>query len=173
MSAFEIPVIETDRLRLRAPLMADWEAVAAFLASPRARFIGGPFERARAWSAFAASVGAWALQGFGYWAVERRADARLVGAVGVQRPDDFPEEELGWDLHDGFEGQGYATEAAAAARDWALGPRGLTALVSYVDPANARSIRVAERLGCVLDPQAARPEPSDLVYRHPMAGGRA
>lgn len=163
----EIPRIETERLVLRAPRAEDFGAVAAYLASERARFIGGPYERRRAWREFAASVGAWILQGIGYWAVEERGGGGLVGAVGLQRPVEFPEDELGWDLLEEFEGRGYATEAARAARDWALGPRGLPTLVSYIDHANARSIRVAERLAAVRDDAAARPEGEDcLVYRH-------
>jgi RimJ/RimL family protein N-acetyltransferase len=69
-------------------------------------------------------------------------------------------------LYDGYEGNGYATEAAAAFRDWAFGALGLQTLVSYLDPANLRSAAVAERLGAVLDPDAARQDPEDLVYRH-------
>lgn len=165
-----VPVLETERLRLRAPEIADWEAVAAFLGSDRARYIGGPFDLETAWFGFAASVGSWHLQGIGYWAVEEQATGRLVGSVGVQHPANYAEDELGWDLYDGFEGRGYATEAARAARDWAFRERGLTTLVSYVDAENARSIRVAERLGCRRDPDAARPDPEDIVFRHPGPG---
>ncbi|MCH2169093.1 MAG: GNAT family N-acetyltransferase, partial [Oceanicola sp.] len=39
-------------------------------------------------------------------------------------------------------------------------------LVSYVDPRNERSSRLAERLGATLDAEAPRPDPLDLVYRH-------
>ncbi|TVQ55143.1 MAG: N-acetyltransferase [Rhodobacteraceae bacterium] len=168
-----VPVIETARLRLRAPTAADFAAVGAFLASPRACFIGGPYDAVQAWRLFAASVGAWTLQGFGYWAVDERDGGGLVGAVGLQQPPDFPEIEFGWDLYDGFEGRGYATEAATAARDWAFGPGGLATLVSYIDPANAASIRVAERLGARRDPSAPCAFPGDLVYRHSPEGDRA
>ena len=74
--------------------------------------------------------------------------------------------ELGWLLYDGYEGQGYATEAAAALRDWAFGTLGLETLVSYCDPDNAASIAVAERLGAVRDPLAARQDPEDMVLRY-------
>ena len=168
-----IPRIETERLVLRAPRMEDFETVAAFLASDRARFMGGPYERSRAWRDYAAVMGGWVLQDFGYWAVEERGTGRLTGAVGIQHPVDFPEDELGWELYDGFEGRGYATEAARAARDWAFGPRGLPTLVSYIDPENLRSIRLAERLGAVRDEAAVPSEPGDLVYRHPAAGASA
>jgi RimJ/RimL family protein N-acetyltransferase len=78
----------------------------------------------------------------------------------------FPEKELGWLLYEGFEGKGYATEAARAMRDWAFGPGGLASLVSYFDPENARSMAVAQRLGAVLDPDAPVQDAGDVVYRH-------
>jgi RimJ/RimL family protein N-acetyltransferase len=57
----------------------------------------------------------------------------------------------------GTEGRGLMTEAARAIRDWAFGPRGLPMLVSYIDPANTRSIALAERLGGRRDPHAPTP----------------
>lgn len=68
-------------------------------------------------------------------------------------------------LYPGAEGHGFAFEAAHALCQWAR-DAGLPALVSYVDAGNTRSRRLAERLGAVLDPEAARPDPTDLVYRH-------
>jgi RimJ/RimL family protein N-acetyltransferase len=55
--------------------------------------------------------------------------------------------ELGWALAREHWGQGYATEAALAVREWARGERGFGRLVSLIEPANARSQRLAERLG--------------------------
>jgi RimJ/RimL family protein N-acetyltransferase len=162
-----IPVLETERLRLRAPAKTDFPVVLAFLTSDRTKYIGGPYDPARAWSGFAASTGTWILDGYGYWAVETREDRTLVGAVGFQGPPRFQERELGWDLYGDNEGRGYATEAARAARDWAYGPGGFDTIVSYVDPHNARSIAVAERLGCTRDAGAWRPDPEDIVFRHP------
>ncbi|MBH1974528.1 MAG: N-acetyltransferase, partial [Rhodobacteraceae bacterium] len=52
-------------------------------------------------------------------------------------------------------------------RDWALGPRALCSLVSYIDPANAPSAAVAQRLGGRVDPQAATPGDTPThVYRY-------
>jgi RimJ/RimL family protein N-acetyltransferase len=69
-------------------------------------------------------------------------------------------------LYAGFEKQGYATEAAMAMREWAFESRRLDRLVSYIDPENLPSRAVAERLGGVLDPAAARQDPEDLVFRY-------
>jgi RimJ/RimL family protein N-acetyltransferase len=67
------------------------------------------------------------------------------------------------------EGTGLATEAARAAIADAYGRLGWPTVVSYIGPENARSIRLAEKLGAVPDPDAPQPRPEDpvLVYRHP------
>lgn len=167
-----IPTIETARLRLRPPVEADFDSAAAFLAGPRARFVGGPYAREAAWRAFAACVGGWILQGFGYWAVEERTGGALAGAVGFIGRPIFPEIELGWDLYEArFEGRGYATEAAEAARGWAFGTGLAGTLISVIHPENARSIRVAERLGAARDRSVAAGDPEDVVYRHAPPGG--
>jgi RimJ/RimL family protein N-acetyltransferase len=104
--------------------------------------------------------------------VDLRSTGECVGQVGINHGPLFPEKELGWLVYDGHEGHGYATEAAAMLRDWAAEAQNLTGLVSYIDPKNARSIAVAERLGAVLDPDAPKQDPGDLVYRHQVKAAR-
>jgi RimJ/RimL family protein N-acetyltransferase len=146
--------------------MADFDAYAAFLATDRARYMDGPHDRARAWDWFCNDTAQWVLLDMGALIVTLAGVA--IGQVAVCAGPLFPEAELGWFLYDAVhEGKGFAYEAAAAMRDWALGPRGLPTLVSYVDPDNAHSWRLAERLGATVDPTAATPGGDDcLVYRH-------
>ncbi|MEL7463054.1 MAG: GNAT family N-acetyltransferase [Pseudomonadota bacterium] len=143
----DIPVIETERLRLRGLGPDDVGAVAAFYASDRAKYVGGPKTLDASWRAVATEIGHWTLKGFGRFAIEEKATGAFVGVTGPWEPPSFPEPELGWDLMEGFEGKGYATEAAAAARDWCYRALGLATLISAVNPLNAASARVAERLG--------------------------
>ena len=84
-------------------------------------------------------------------------------------PITWPEREIGWSVYDpAIEGTGIAREAAEAVRAWAYTTLGWTTAVSYIDPDNAASIRLAERLGCTLDEAAEKPEGEPcLVYRHP------
>lgn len=166
MTAVPVPALETERLILRAPRMVDFDGFAEILGDARSRFIGGPYSRADAWLEFAADAGGWLLKGFGYWSLEERATGRYLGAVGFSQPEWFPERELGWMLLGAHEGRGFATEAGRAALDCAFRRFGWRTLVSYIDPPNARSIRLAERLGARRDDRAERPTPSDLVYRH-------
>jgi RimJ/RimL family protein N-acetyltransferase len=162
------PTLTTARLTLRPPVAGDWQDYAAFLASDRSAGLGGPFGLREAWGIFCHDVALWPLFGHGALMIARGDTGETVGHVGINAGPLFPEHELGWVLYDGHEGQGFATEAAACLRDWAFAGLGLKTLVSYVDPANHASSRVAGRLGAVLDPGAARQpgDETDLVWRH-------
>jgi RimJ/RimL family protein N-acetyltransferase len=159
------PTIRTERLVLRPYRPADVEALAAFLATDRAAFMGGPFTPATAWFKFAVELAQWPLHGHGGLAVTL-PDGTLVGRVVVQRRPDYPEPEMGWIALDGHEGRGLMTEAAAALRDWVRAHCALPSLVSYVERGNHRSVALAERLGARLDPAAAPPGPGIDVHRH-------
>lgn len=165
-----IPTLTTDRLSLRGPQADDFARYAEIFAAPRARHMGGPLDRNAAWREFAADNYGWLVYGFGYWTVVEAATGVIASFVGLAKPPVYPEAELGWCLHTDCEGKGIAFEAALAARRCAYQNFGWKTAVSYIDPDNIRSIRLAERLGCVLDPKAARPSDNPLVYRHPAPG---
>ena len=161
-----IPTLETTRLILRPPVYADFPAYRDLMASPRAAYMGGPYNTFAAWGLFCHDVALWHLFGHGALMVDLRSTGACLGQVGINHGPLFPEKELGWLLYEGCEGHGYAAEAAAALRDWAFAELGLATLVSYCDRANARSIAVARRLGAIEDPAAPRQYPEDVVFRH-------
>lgn len=162
-----VPVLRTERLVLRAPRAEDCDAFVGFHMSERARHLGGYAGREKAWRTFAVQIGHWALRGYGDWAVTLRDVEGCIGMVGCWFPEGWPEREISWSIFAGAEGRGIAHEAALAARDYAYRTLGWRTAVSYIDPANDRSIRLARRLGAVLDPNAPRVDPGDLVFRHP------
>ncbi|RCK46711.1 GNAT family N-acetyltransferase [Thalassospira profundimaris] len=161
-----IPRLETDRLILREISIADWPEYRSMLMSERAIHMGGPYSLAGAWGMFCADTAQWSLFGVGALMIEEKSTGLCVGQVGINHGPLFPEHELGWLLYQDAEGRGIATEAAIAMRAWAFGVRKLTTLVSYITPDNHRSIGLARRLGAVLDHDAQRPDPEDLVFRH-------
>ena len=114
-----IPTLHTRRLTLRAPLASDFEAYAAFRASPRTALMGGPYDRSDAFHQFCALWGHWQARGFGRWMIADRDSDDPLGVVGLFHPEDWPEPEIAWSLFDKAEGQGIAFEAALAARDFA------------------------------------------------------
>lgn len=160
------PILRTPRLVLRPMRAEDWPDYAAVMASGRAAHMGGPHDTATAWGLFCHDVASWALFGHGALMIERRDSGETVGQVGLNAGPLFPETELGWTLYAGHEGNGYATEAARGLRDWAWEALPVDSLVSYIDPANAASRAVAQRLGAVEDARAPRPDAGDIVYRH-------
>ena len=162
-----IPTIETARLILRGPVEADFPTVERFMASPRAAFIGGPVtDRFQAWRGFLAVLGHWALRGYGFFTVTLK-DGTLVGRVGLINHIGWHEPELGWHLFDGFEGHGYAAEAAIAARDWAASELGLGPLISHIDADNTRSLALARRLGATHERDTTVLGLPAQVWRHP------
>ena len=161
-----IPTLTTERLILRPPVLADFALMQTMLASPRAQYMGGPYDLIGAWRVMCQDIALWQMFGHGALMVDVRETGECVGQVGINHGPLYPEKELGWLLFDGHEGRGYAVESAGAMRDWAFAALGLPSLVSYIDAPNAVSIAVAVKLGAVLDPDAPRQDPTDLVYRH-------
>jgi RimJ/RimL family protein N-acetyltransferase len=142
------PTIETDRLILRPPAEADLDGWASFMADERsARFVGGVQSRALAWRSMATMTGSWALKGFGMFSVLEKGSGRWVGRLGPWQPEGWPGTEVGWGISCAHWGKGYATEGATAAIDWAFDALGWDDVIHCIDPANAASIAVAERLG--------------------------
>lgn len=149
-----VPVIETERLRLRGHEMRDFEASVAMWADPEVRrFIGGsPSTREDSWGRFLRYVGHWQALGFGFWVVEQKSDGRFAGEVGFadfkrdMTPGFASEPEQGWALASWAHGKGFATEAVRAALDW--GDKTFKSdCVCMIDPGNSASIGVAQKAG--------------------------
>lgn len=162
-------MLRTERLLLRRPTLEDVER-ATWLADPEVmRWLGGidpPADVVRRW------VEDWEVYPAGKFVVER--DGAVIGRVGLNfydterwvrsaAPEAVP--ELGWALAREHWGNGYATEAAAAVRDWFGGSR----LISLIAPDNLRSQRVAGRLGAVPTESVTLSDSSEaVVWLHPQ-----
>jgi len=154
-SAVEVPILETERLRLRGHRLADFADCATMWADPIVtRHIGGkPFSREEVWARMLRYVGHWAWLGFGYWAVEEKATGELVGELGFAdykrdiQPSIEGTPELGWALASRVHGKGYATEAVREAITWGDEHFGRVRTVCLIHPENVASIRVAEKSG--------------------------
>lgn len=160
-----IPTLETERLILRGPTAADFPLYADILCGERGTGIGGPYKRDDAWWDFAQLASGWILHGHGGWAIETK-DNTLVGfaLIGFEPGDQEP--ELGYLLGEAAEGNGYATEATKAVKAYAFNELKMTTLVSYITIGNARSERVAERIGAVKEGTVSYDGDQVSVFRH-------
>ena len=145
-----VPVLTTPRCTLRAPRLGDFDTLQSITGSGRAATVGGPSTPAETWADFCAMTATWLLRGHGMWTVELR-DGDIAGFVLIGTEPGDREHELGWLMTEAHEGRGLAFEAAQVARDHAWGALRLPSLVSYIAPGNARSERLATRLGAHFD----------------------
>ena len=160
-------MLDTRRLRLRMFRQSDAEAYAHMLADPQvARYLshGQPLSASEAWRHMAMLLGHWQLFGFGPWAVEERETGELVGRIGPYFPAGWPGLELIWTIRRQSWGQGYATEGARAALAYVFEEMKRDRVISLIRPQNAASIRVAEKLGQVLQERLEFYGEEALVY---------
>ena len=120
MNASAVPRLETARLILREWRASDADAYAGMATDVDVmRYVGGVMDREQSWRSMALHAGHWTLRGYGNWAVERRTDGEFLGRVGLWNPEGWLGPEIGWTLARPAWGNGYATEAAGAAMNWA------------------------------------------------------
>jgi RimJ/RimL family protein N-acetyltransferase len=152
-SLLQVPILETDRLKLRGHRLDDFPHSAAMWADPSVvRYVGGnPLTEEESWTRFLRYAGHWCLLGFGYWVVEEKATGKFAGEIGFAdyKRDLEPSlkgiPEIGWVLASQAHGKGYATEAVRALTVWGDTHFGPVPTVCIIHPENHASIRVAER----------------------------
>jgi|SRR5690242_1075355 len=156
------PVLETERLILRVPRHEDFEGWAALGRDDEAmRHLGGTKSAFEAWRHFLANVGSWHVLGFGPFSVIRKSDRKWIGRIGPLHPEGWPGDEIGWTLAREAWGNGYATEAATTAIDWAFANLGWTRIIHCIAPDNIASQAVATRLGSAWQGSGRLPAPHD------------
>ena len=175
-------MIETERLLLRRFVpVRDLDDFARAVGDAEVmRFVGRrrPASREEAAAALEHYERRWRDNGIGHFAIERKSGRSVIGRVGVVFWDtaewrivESPEGaqmELGWLLARDAWGQGYATEAARAARSFVFEHARPPSLASVIAPENVRSQAVARKLGATIDRRVELAEhgPADL-WLHP------
>jgi len=174
-------VLSTERLVLRPVTGDDHPVLLAHWTEPDVRrflFDGAPLSSAEVAETVEESIGDFAAHGYGIWLIELGSGTGsgpspgpgLVGTAGL-RPLEESGLEIFYSLAPGAWGHGYATEAARAVVEYALGPLGLPEVLAEVDEGNAASVAVVKRLG--MTPYAVVPGVLGPMTRYRTAAGTA
>jgi RimJ/RimL family protein N-acetyltransferase len=163
-----IPELVTERLILRGFRDADREPFAALNGDPEVmRYFVRTLDRSASDERVDRILDGWQSDGYGLWAVERRADGAFLGFTGLANHDYLDLPEIGWRFARVAWGNGYATEAARAALAWGFRVLAAPEIVSVTAVGNERSRAVMERLGMHRDPADDFPHPH-IPDGHPL-----
>jgi RimJ/RimL family protein N-acetyltransferase len=164
VASLELPA--ASRLIFREMADSDLDDMAALLGDADImRYYPLPFTRdeARAW--IAGNQRRYRVHGFGLWIISLRSTGEFVGDCGLslQPVDGVAELEVGYHVRTARQGRGYATEAAAASRDFARDVLGAARLTAIINPLNVPSQKVAANIGLKLEKRAIAPDGSEAV----------
>jgi len=177
----DAPALDTIRLILRPHRVEDHAACTALWADPAVvRHIGGvPLDSQAVWFRILRYAGMWSLLGYGMWVIEARDSGAFLGEAGLlsaQRglPELEGVPEVGWVLGPQAWGRGIATEAMQAILDWSDAHVAAPSTRCIIDPDNAASIKVAEKLGfAMLTDTELGGKPTRVFDRPKATAGRA
>jgi RimJ/RimL family protein N-acetyltransferase len=153
------PPPPTARLAFREMSEHDLDAMAELLGDPDVMtYYDHPKDRTEALDWIRWNQRLYREQGLGLWLIELSETGVFVGDCGLtpQDVDGIIEIEVGYHVRRSLQGRGYATEAAAASRDYARNVLGLDRLIAIIHPDNAASQRIAEKIGLALEKTVER-----------------
>jgi RimJ/RimL family protein N-acetyltransferase len=162
------PILETERLFLRELVAEDADALARVLSDPEAmRYYPMSFDRKAVEDWIARNQRRYATDGHGLWAMDSKFSGEVIGDCGItlQEVEGESLPEVGYHLRRDMWGQGLASEAACACRDYGFRQFKVAALISLIRPENMTSWRVAERNGMKVWKETTHAGLPHLVYR--------
>ena len=156
--------MESLRLSIRVVQARDVDATVQLWTNPLVtEHIGGPRDADIVRKSFRRLAenpdAAFAEDGDRWWSVCLLDSGEWIGLCGLLAKDieGTPEVDLSYFFLPDAWGHGYATEAAARLAEHAFIELSLPSLTAVIDPANARSAKVAARLGMTLEKTIPRP----------------
>ena len=160
--------LNTGRLRLRPLTDDDVEPLLEILGDAETMtWYPAPYDRDGVVEWVARTRQSYEANGFGLFGVVERSTGGFLGDCGptIQHVDGEPHVELGWHVRRDRWGEGIATEAGAACRDWCFETFEMNHLISLIRPENRPSWRVAEKLGFTIWRETDRAGYRHFVYR--------
>ncbi len=165
-------ILETKRMLLRQMEMSDVDNLQGIFADPEAmRYYPKTKSIAETEEWIRTNMLSYRVFGFGLWIAILKESGAFAGQCGLvmQRVDDRPEVEVGYLFLRKYWGQGLATEAARASRDYGINQLGYTRLISLIHPRNIASKRVAEKIGMAFEKETFALNKRLCVYAYQLS----
>ena len=145
-------LLETNRLILREMSRSDVESLHRIFSDPLLMRFWPVFEWSKTEQWVETSLCSYAEHGFGLWALALKGSEEAIGDCGMllQEAEGVTETGIGWHVRRNLWGEGLATEAAQACRDYGFDQLDLNRLIALIHPENIASRRVAEKTGLTL-----------------------
>lgn len=149
-------IIETQRIGLRRLEDGDFKALSPILGDPEVMYAwehGFSENEVREW--IGKNKKRYDRDGFSYFAAIDKVTGRLIGAIGplMEEIDGEWKPGVAYIVGKEFWGQGYAPEGAAACIQYLFTRLGAEKVIASIRPDNAASLRVADKLGMLLEGQ--------------------
>jgi [ribosomal protein S5]-alanine N-acetyltransferase len=170
----QLDLLETERLVLSGWRMDQIDDLVRLHGTRAvARYLtlsGEPWTEAQARTALAGWIELFETRRLGKLRLTRKSDGAFIGRAGYGIYPPTGEPEIGFALFEDHHGQGYATEAATALRDWIFRDTDASHFIGFADVRNAPSLAVLRKIGMV--PTKVGTEPNGLrcqfhVYERP------
>jgi RimJ/RimL family protein N-acetyltransferase len=146
-----LPTLKGERIRLRWLTERDVDALFSIFSDPKVMKYWSwlPFEDAGAAANLLADIReGFQKQNLFQWGIARQIDDRVIGTCTLSRIDaNNRRAEIGYALGSDYWGNGYMQEALTLLFDFSFGQLNFHRLEADVDPQNASSIKILERLG--------------------------
>ena len=148
-------ILETERLALRkittddAPFLLKLLNEPSFIQNIGDRNVRSIDDASR--YALNGPIASYEQHGFGLYLVELKESQAEIGICGLVKRDSLPDADIGFAFLPEYWRQGYAVESARAIKEYGAGALGMKRFLAIVNPANAGSIRVLEKIGLVYD----------------------
>lgn len=163
-------VVETERLILRELEPGDLDFLAELLGDPQVmHFWPRPYSREEAAEWIERHRQRYVDHGHGYWLAIEKTTGQPIGQIGLLRSvvEGVEEENVGYILAREAWGKGFATEGAQGCLDYLQERFPNRDAAILIRPENLPSLRVAERLGFVVERETTYADLRHFVLRKP------
>ena len=161
-------MLETRRLILRLMRPDDVDGLLKIFSDPKVMrsFGTDPFTKPRMEEWVWRNIIHQQKHGYGLFTAIHKDDNIIVGDCGLEHMEVLGQQEveLGYDFRSDYWGQGLASEAARAVRDFALFTLHLPRIISLIRPDNIASRKVSEKIGMKPEQEIMRGEQKYVVY---------